>query len=232
MKTFLLFAFSLLFASHALVAQTTQVINSNIRTELQFYEFWTDADNDSFSEDDPCVQLDVGMSPSGLSYNESCVTWHCDAPCTHASDLYAYFYGISFDEQLNVLMLAYESDNTDEWCVNHNDDDFYWIGNAVLANNGRISDSKDATWDEYNGGGADPLYLFPNSPHFNVKCRIAWRYEAGETIFDPLQFGSLTPAQDILYLGTNLPNPPGLQSGLDRGGQGRRRLGVAARRRG
>jgi hypothetical protein len=153
-----------------------------------------------------------------LTANDACVAWQCNAPCTHPSDLYyAWWEALSFNEMLDVLMLAYESDNNDV-CTNYSDDDYYWIGNAVLANGGRITDSREATWDEYNGGGTNPLYIFfNNSPHFDAKLRIAWRYLAGETILDPLQFGNLTPSQPIEYYGTNLPNPPGLNSGLDLG---------------
>lgn len=219
MKT-LLFALSLLFSAGTALAQTTQVINSNIRMEFQFYEFNTYADGDDASSgglDDIVVKLNMTLLPSGFEFNETCTTWQCDAPCNYFSDLYYWHSNRSFEERFTLEMEAWESDNT-TWCTDYANDDYYWSGSATLANNGRITDSPEAVWGFLNGFASLPSdWLFFTSGHYDAKVKIAWRYVAGETLDNPLQFGTLAPGQTIEHFGSTRPNPAGLQSDLDLG---------------
>lgn len=131
MKTFFLFAFPFFFAGNALLAQTTQVLNSAVRAEILLYEFSTSADGDTDDEDDPAMLIMPSLSSVPTpQWTELCITWQCDAPCTYPWPVAWYGSGIPFEETLSIHLLAYESDNTPS-CTWAASDDFTWEGNAA-----------------------------------------------------------------------------------------------------
>ena len=210
-KSFILFFALALLATPPLWSQIT---NTNINIEMQDQQYWSSADyDDAFFQGEDEIVMNVYFWINGESWDTYCRSWNCHAPC-YGDDANAWYYrsNLPFDAVIDVHRQGHESDNSNV-CTYQNDDDGFvsgwaWIDDAPL------TDGRNASNWHYNFGDGNPAWLFDGSD-FQMRIRAAWRYTSGNTLSDPLHFGTIYGGESRSHQCTNFPLPSGAnQSGV------------------
>lgn len=177
-------------------AQFTDVNNNGINYEFTIeYNHYFNASSES-GNSEPVIQTDIWISSFGwIGY--ACHNWSCEPSCYDGGgDNIWWGGGTGFDAEWSAYMLSYESDNSNE-CVWTEGDDDDWQGYGVLRAGQQqqriIYESSDfrpcQIINSLGNGGTG--WLFPDNPHFNQILQLKWRYQAGDSPGDALNFGTI-----------------------------------------
>lgn len=185
-----------LFFTTTMDAQFTDVINNGVVYEFQVQDNYYDGEGDTFDAADPTIENDFWLSSYGW-VGWQCYTWDCDEPCHNYDNPTGVAGGANFDDEFQITIRAFESDNSDECTYTSGDDDFY-NSNATLRD-GSIqmrliypsSDFRPCQWNPWLASGTG--WLFPESSVWDQIWKMTWRYAAGDNSRDPLNFGTVRP---------------------------------------
>lgn len=182
--------------------------NAQIQYELQLQEFWSSANNDNATLDDLVLKWKINAVPSNNFFSR-CEFWTCDAPCStikSPSDPDYHFGNNSaaFTERLEISFEGWENDEGSNCTLDPGDDFVMASVIPALRNGGFVAGSGEtqSRWEGVNSAFGTEFLFFQNF-NFDMRYRIAWRYQHGEDINDPLQFGSLGHGTSISTGGTN-----------------------------
>lgn len=207
MKTKLL-ALSLIFSSQLLFAQYTDVLNNNINFEFTIeYNHYFNASSES-GNSEPVITVNLGVD--GGFFSNTCHTWSCEPNCYDGGgdDIYWAGSNYPFNSYWEAYYLCWEEDGPDD-CTYGSGDDDYWEGWATLragatqqqliypSSNFRPCQIINSLG---NGGSG---WLLPTSPRFNQILQLKWRYSAGDSPSDRLNFGNIGPNQSKSDINSN-----------------------------
>lgn len=183
----------LLFFS-SIEAQITDVINNKVLFEFQVQDNYYNGTGDATGVSEPSISNDFWLSSYGW-VGWQCYTWKCDEPCHNYDNPTSVAGEANFDDEIQITIRAFESDNSDHCVYTAGDDDFY-NANATLRD-GSIqmrliypsSDFRPCQWNTWLASGTS--WLFPESSVWDQIWKMTWRYAAGDFPRDPLNFGVL-----------------------------------------
>jgi hypothetical protein len=187
-----------------------QVSNGNIHFELQFEEFWSNADGDDIfaGQDEPTMYVQVYTSSLGWDY-DFCKAWSCDVPCTSSSDLYYWQTFSPYTETIDLFVQAWESDNSEQ-CTWYSNDDLYEEGYASLDNTQVTQQVKTLTWASTFGAGNSAWVFDANLDNYDMKLKGIWGYTNGNNYITALNFGTIAPNSSKFHVNANRSTITGL----------------------
>lgn len=194
----------------------TQVVNNNINFEYGATNFWSGADGDD--------QLLYGMDEinivnhlylDGVWVHSACHAWSCHAPCLDdiSNSSQGVGTGYSFGTSVNFWIEGWERDAGSEDCYyNSNNDDLYvgeWA--ATMATNNVITTNRlPGIWHS-NFGSSGWINLTEDAIS-DVIPIFVWRYTAGNTQSNALDFGSLGVNEFVWNDNSNLSPQSGVSA--------------------
>jgi hypothetical protein len=175
-------------------AQFTDVINNEVLYEFQVQDNYYNGTGDALGASEPSISNNFWLSSYGW-VGWQCYTWDCNEPCYNTGNPTGVAGGANFNDEFQITILAFESDNSDQCVYTSGDDDFY-NANATLRD-GSIqmrliypsSDFRPCQWNPWLASGTG--WLFPASSVWDQIWKMTWRYAAGDNSRDPLKFGVL-----------------------------------------
>ncbi|MBL0315607.1 MAG: DVUA0089 family protein [Flavobacteriales bacterium] len=207
-------------------SQWTDVLNNDINFEFKIWSgYYGGGEPDGESVAEPVMKTRIFIDdPDGTQYwmNELCGSWQTTPP---AWDLYAdWMYWSAQNRSFGTTFLTdmkfYESDIPEtDGCYPHEDDDQNGEANGYLRDGQTTmpivypsADFRPAQWIPYLGiDGSIWLYDYLGGP-FDQAMALTWRYSAGSSIGDCLNFATInsgTTKSDI-----NANRPVSTQSGV------------------
>lgn len=189
-------------------AQYTDVLNNGVNYEFTIeYNHYFNASPET-GNSEPVIRTDIWISSYGW-IGESCHTWECEPDCYDGGGDDIWWAGSAgFDDDMQVWMLSYESDNSDH-CNWYADDDDDWQGTGVLRDGQTqqrliYQSSNFRPCQIINSlGNAGSGWLFPDNPSFNQILQLKWRYAAGDESTNPLDFGTINNGQSKSDINSN-----------------------------
>lgn len=189
-------------------AQYTDVLNNNINFEFTIeYNHYFNASSES-GNSEPVITVNLGVD--GGFFSNTCHTWSCEPNCYDGGgdDIYWAGSNYPFNSYWEAYYLCWEEDGPDD-CTYGSGDDDYWEGWATLragatqqqliypSSNFRPCQIINSLG---NGGSG---WLLPTSPRFNQILQLKWRYSAGDSPSDRLNFGNIGPNQSKSDINSN-----------------------------
>jgi hypothetical protein len=191
--------------------QWTDVINRNINFLYEVDNNWYGGANDPDGTCDPYFLNDFYVNSNGGSWTGwQCYGWEdCVAPCYNYSNPIAHaFFDQPFNTSVQITAQFYESDNIDG-CTPTAGDNNYWNGYATFRDGLNYlpvtypsSDFYPGAWNANLGVGGTG-WIFPQSQFATQIWKQVWRYRAGNTINDLLNFGTLAIGNTKIDVNSN-----------------------------
>lgn len=205
--TLLAFLF-LLASSEGQLAPNHDRINYTLFTK----QYWTNADNDSATEDDITIKLSTYSSSNFEWSDQVCHHWQCDAECySNENNWLTTVLDVSAtSEQIDVQIQAWEEDGSSPCSYNQGTDDIYNTGFASESTLGDqyryITFQKWPSQCSSNFGenGSEWLFNDINNYSYDVKIATLWRYVHGDSFDDPLMIQTTSSGQERTNRNSNL----------------------------
>lgn len=203
-----------------------QITNGQINYEVRAEQFWQSFDNDWITSDDNEVRLGLlgdghtGGTTSWNTFGPSCsgnnsvYRWNADASSSSSGSLNLLLYSGSArnGSPANIRLQGESWEEDDSPDCSGDDDDGRWLGYYDLGI--RSNTKTPSNWwgpDDVAGGGwVDEDWVVTSGViEGDARIKSAWRFSAGASCDDPLDFGTLTPGTIYSHTNANRTAPSG-----------------------